>query len=179
MRLTNIQKRVIMSWVILLVFLAAGSYLFVFKSQINQLESHEETLSLEEQKEGVFMNRIKEQGTEVVDVSSIRSSIPESMLEDEIIHLLNQAAEASLTTVYSYHYADQSMITLQEDEEVKQLTMEISGDTPSIEHLNQFVRKLESSNRFINILMFDFQVRNGKITFQIQFQAYSRKFEDI
>ncbi|SEQ49129.1 type 4a pilus biogenesis protein PilO [Piscibacillus halophilus] len=175
MRLSSLQKRMLLVWSMGLMMVAVCFYFFILMPMFNDLNRQQDKLNLEQQKYETLKRQVEEQTEESIPVATVLKSIPSSMEEDGVIQLINNASEASKIVVQSYQYLER-LNTEVDGEELKQLAMQINGDAGSLKALNNFTEQLESSERLVKIHSLDFQQNGEDVSFQIQFNVYAKVF---
>ncbi|TFB13893.1 hypothetical protein E3U55_15120 [Filobacillus milosensis] len=180
MKLSKLLKKVILIWLLVLLLASVAVYFLVIAPLLGDIANKEQTLAFEKQKNIALKQQIENGEEESIPVTTIRSSIPESMEEDEIIRMINQASNSSNVVIQNYEYVDQSFTTVSEDSgtELEQLTMHINGEADTLTYLNQFVNELEAAERLVNIQSFNYQTRSESVTFQLEFQVYAKDFSE-
>lgn len=176
MKLNTSRKRVVYIWSLIIILLAAAAFVFVFMPINQQLTNAKEAIQFTEKKQELLKDRIKEQEDEELPVSGIKQKIPESMEEEGVIQLINEASDRTNTVVQSYQYLERETVEVN-GEELEQLTMQINGSSSSLTNLNRFIEFLETNDRLVHISSFDFQNREESVNFQMEFNVYSKSFE--
>ncbi|MET3683119.1 Tfp pilus assembly protein PilO [Alkalibacillus flavidus] len=179
--MTKQSKRLVVLWLLVLLLAVGAFYYFVIFDLQQSNQTLEDDLAFEERREAAFRDSIEnEEQQDVTDVEQLRDALPETLAEDDVVQLLNDASNTTSTTVQTINFTEEATMPASEhfasmdsDENLHVLTMELSGESGSYRLFEQFIDRIERDPRLAEISGLQFQQSEASVTFQLTMSVFA------
>lgn len=181
--MNNKLSRIVLIWVAILFIVSVLFYFFILHGKMAEVEQKENELAFAKKKVEALKERKNSDDENDWSIDEIKAQIPETFEEDQLIRILNSASNRYNTTIETFRYLEESETNINQNkestntdlkDELKQLKVQINGQSNTLFDFQRFIESLETSDRLIIINQIDYQNNNEQeITFQIVLSTFA------
>ncbi|NIK11586.1 hypothetical protein [Alkalibacillus almallahensis] len=179
--MTKQNKRMILVGIAVLLLAAGAFYYYVIFDLQQTNQELSDDLDFEERRQTALSDSLENQEAEEdVNVDTLRDQLPESLNENGVIRLLNDASGATNTTIETINFVQDDQVSSNEwfsdvssEEMIDVLSMELSGTSGSHQLFQQFINRIEQDARLAQLNNVQLQQNEGDYTFQVTMTVFA------